>query len=237
MVEYIPTSAGLLLAGKRVIKDPASPDIFVVCHGFNSSMDLDFNHAISDDLPYNSFRFDFSGNGLSPGSTTMADYPKEVEELRFVVLYLKTQGFVVKGLIGHSKSATTVLIYNVKYGDIPLTVSISGQYYTQDDPIFIQVKLKELYQNGYIDLRLGGKPYRITLEAYEERLRLDIDALCKACKRDVIVIHGSSDEFTHVKDAYELIHALGPRHAGSHKFKTETTYLPIQGLNSCKLSG
>jgi alpha/beta superfamily hydrolase len=216
MVEHFTNSRGVVLAGRRTIKVADSHDIYVVCHGLARSMDSGFLPELSSQLPYNTFRFDFTGCGLSQGEFSFGEYSREVEDLRDVVAYLRDQGFSVKGVVGHSKGAAVVLMYNARYGDIPLTIRISGRFYMHEAPLGFQARMKDLYDNGFIDQQVDGRDYRYTLEAYLAKSAIDIEAVCRDCRSDVIVIHGERDRIIHVKDAYASITALGPKFAGSY---------------------
>jgi hypothetical protein len=74
----------------------------------------------SSDLPCNTFRFDFRGNGQSGGETGYGNYEEEAEDLQAVVQYLDTRfreshGPVI-GVLGHSKGASVVLIFSRRFG-------------------------------------------------------------------------------------------------------------------------
>jgi pimeloyl-ACP methyl ester carboxylesterase len=71
--------------------------LYVLCHGLKRSMDFDFLPELSAKLPYNTFRFDFTGNGLSQAEFSFGEYSRDVEDLRDAVTYLRSQGFTVKG--------------------------------------------------------------------------------------------------------------------------------------------
>jgi alpha/beta superfamily hydrolase len=209
MIEYFTNARGVVLAARKTIHDPSSPDIYVLCHGLTGSMDFDFFPELSARLPYNTFRFDFTGNGLSQGEFSFGEYSRDVEDLRDAVTYLRSQGLTVKGVAGHSKAAAIGLMYNQRYGDVPLTIAVSGRFYMQETPPYMQAQLKELFHHGFIVQHSRGRDYRFTLEAFLDKTRIDMQEVCRHCTADVIVIHGEQDRVIHVKDAYATVQALG----------------------------
>ena len=50
------------------------------------------------------------------------------EDIRAAVLYLRSQGRKVTGLLGHSKAGTGVILYAAAYDDIPRVVNVAGRY-------------------------------------------------------------------------------------------------------------
>ena len=50
------------------------------------------------------------------------------EDIRAAVLYLRSQGKKVTGLVGHSKGGTGVILYAAAYDDIPRVVNVAGRF-------------------------------------------------------------------------------------------------------------
>lgn len=44
------------------------------------------------------------------------------------MLYLRSQGKKVTGLVGHSKAGTGVILYAAAYDDIPRVVNVAGRF-------------------------------------------------------------------------------------------------------------
>mmetsp|Transcript_14142 Transcript_14142/g.26602 ORF Transcript_14142/g.26602 Transcript_14142/m.26602 type:complete len:250 (-) Transcript_14142:34-783(-) len=211
MVEHIINSQGYRLAGRRLILDPDSNEIFVICHGVFGSMDSEFIPSLAENLSHNSFRFDFAGEGLSEGEFIFGNITKQVDDLRVVVDYLRSQGFYVKGLIGHSKGANACLIYNSIYGGIDLTISISGEYYTQEISPFVMPRLEELKQKGFFEHQYLGRTYRYTIEDLKGKQNTDMQAVCQAFTGDAIIIHGDRDMLIRPSNAQAFASKLGAK--------------------------
>ena len=48
--------------------------------------------------------------------------------MRAAVLYLRSKGKKVTGLLGHSKGGTGVILYAAAYDDIPRVVNVAGRF-------------------------------------------------------------------------------------------------------------
>ncbi len=129
----IPNKQGLELAGilEEAGKGKGEEEVCILCHGFRSSKDSSTLSSLSKALVeagMSTFRFDFQGNGESQGEFAYGNYWREVEDLRAVIEYWKTQGRRVETIIGHSKGGNCVVLYASKYHDVPNIVNISGRF-------------------------------------------------------------------------------------------------------------
>ncbi|KAJ2508657.1 hypothetical protein IWW47_000496 [Coemansia sp. RSA 2052] len=112
--------------------------VFVICHGLLDTKYAPLFCALQRMLPFASVAFDFCGNGLSTGQTSYGNYYEEAEDIKSVVEYIDSgaldsqqQGRLrVIGIIGHSKGASSVLLFACKYPWLcpPLLVAISARY-------------------------------------------------------------------------------------------------------------
>ena len=59
------------------------------------------------------------------------NYSHEAEDIRAATMKMRSLGFRVIGLLGHSKAGTVVLLYSSKYADIPRVVNVSGRFEQQ----------------------------------------------------------------------------------------------------------
>ncbi|CAF1498322.1 unnamed protein product, partial [Rotaria sordida] len=113
--------------------------IVILCHGYLSNKNALFLPQLSRDISdlttnqFHSVRFDFHGCGESTGRDEWdyGGYENEAkDDLRSIVEYLrnKNEKYFIRGLIGHSRAGTTVLLYTLYYDDIPIVVNIAGRY-------------------------------------------------------------------------------------------------------------
>jgi pimeloyl-ACP methyl ester carboxylesterase len=174
---------------------------------------------------------------LFPG---YANYDEELDDLRSVVAYLRADaGRRVVCVLGHSKGATAVLLYAVRYGDVPLTVNIAGRYdYSRQTGAgwFKEEQLAELRERGQVVL---GNGYVIHEEDLRKRLRFDMSVMntIDPTRVRVLTIHGSADQTIPVEDAYSYGRLLGsePAHRlviiedGGHKFTESVASMDALG--------
>ncbi|KAJ1728559.1 hypothetical protein LPJ72_005411 [Coemansia sp. Benny D160-2] len=110
--------------------------VFVICHGLLDTKDTELFQSLQQHLAekaaVGSVAFDFRGNGRSTGVTGYGDYAREAEDIAKVVDHVRRRlGQRVVGVLGHSKGASSMLLYAVKYGAEcpPLVVSVSARFW------------------------------------------------------------------------------------------------------------
>ncbi|KAJ1991755.1 hypothetical protein EDC05_003252 [Coemansia umbellata] len=170
---YIPTADAQLHA--RLVLPAAPIGVFIVSHGLLDSKDSKLFAALQAMLAgesIGSLAFDFRGNGRSTGSTGYGNYLDEAEDLRRVVEHAAERHKVI-GLIGHSKGASSMLLFAAKYPYRcpPLVVSISARFFVGREPPrrWKPEQLEQLARDGRFMWRVhGSREYWIT----EEQLRL-----------------------------------------------------------------
>ncbi|BBN05237.1 uncharacterized protein MPTK1_3g11480 [Marchantia polymorpha subsp. ruderalis] len=203
-----------------VIDDTGSKELCVLCHGFRSSKKSTTLGVVASTLVtagFSSFRFDFSGNGESEGEFAYGNYWKEVEDLRAVIEYWRSQGREITAIIGHSKGGNVVLLYASKYGDVSTVVNVSGRFDLNIGQLerFGEAGMKTLEQEGFLDVKdkAGNVEYRVTLKSLEDRLSTDMDGASKAISKDcrVLTVHGSQDEIVKIENAHDFAKRI-PNH-------------------------
>jgi len=207
---------------------PAQGGVTVVCHGFRNTKDSFTPRVVADHVVRsgrNVVRFDFSGNGDSGGTFEFGNYAKEVEDLRAVIECLRSEmGYSVDAIVGHSKGANVVLLYAVKYNDVPKVVNISGRFDMTRGVVerFGEVGMTKIKTEGRLEQADRMGKYFITNESLAERMRTDM-SMARSIKAHVLTIHGDQDEVIPVEDAHKY-HELG---ICSHQLKVVT------GANHC----
>jgi pimeloyl-ACP methyl ester carboxylesterase len=213
---------------------PSSPLVVVICHGLmchkNSDILLQLAESISKS--FNVFRFDFASSGASAseseGQFSFAAYEDDVSDLSAAVEFLKTQTRLdLHALVGHSKGSNVVLLYaTANPENIPRVLGISGRrnmnVINQSYPLS-EFEQSELTNKGEIMWR--GK-WRMTLEAYQARERIDMSIVSNIRSR-VIIIHGSNDRVIPFADAEELLKIIPNSElhvipGASHFFETDS---------------
>lgn len=207
----IPNKYGEKLVG--VLEGAGSKKLVILCHGLQSSKEETLILNLAAGLTgqgFSIFRFDFSGNGESEGEFQFGNYRKEADDLHAVVLYLSGRQYEISAIVGHSKGATSVLLYSSTYNDVFTFISASGRF-ALDRGIenWLGEGFKEIIEkDGFIDVkdRTGKVKFRVTKESLMERLSIDIRSECLSISKDCrfLIVHGTSDEAIPVEDAFEL---------------------------------
>ncbi|KAI4335290.1 hypothetical protein L6164_013951 [Bauhinia variegata] len=200
-----------------IFHEAGTMEIVILCHGLKSSKEdkVMVNVATAlENAGISSFRFDFTGNGESEGSSQFADYWREVEDLHAVSQHFREANRKISAIIGHSKGAGVVLLYASKYDDVKTVVNLSGRY---DLKRGLEERLGEdfmerIRKNGFIEVKnsSGIVDFRLTEESLVERLTINMHEACLQIDKDcrVLTVHGSADEGIPVRDAFEFAKIL-----------------------------
>lgn len=207
--------------------NPGSP-LTILCHGLANSKNSPLLRALAtglvQKLPYTHavLRFDFSGNGGSEGDFMFGNYLQEAEDLRAVVSHVRNVlRLNVVCILGHSKGATSVLLYASKYKDIPCIVNLAGRW-------DMSRGVKERFGEDVIrDLEAGkthtihttrwdgdGKKVpldlTISLAQVQKRMETDISGAAKGLPNDVFVLtlHGGKDPIIPAEDGVAIHNAV-----------------------------
>ncbi|KAJ2021933.1 hypothetical protein GGI06_002041 [Coemansia sp. S85] len=140
---YIPAGnarlhARLVIPSSALEKPVGESDygVFVICHGLLDTKYAPLFCALQRFLPFASVAFDFRGNGLSTGQTSYGNYYEEAEDIKDVIEFINSGAlsshgrFRVAGIVGHSKGASSVLLFACKYPRLcpSLLITISARY-------------------------------------------------------------------------------------------------------------
>jgi len=133
----------------------------ILCHGLLSGKEHPLMNNIANGLTnyFSICQMDFRGNGSSGGDTAYGNYYDEADDIREVVVHLRKMGKNVTTLLGHSKAGSVVLLYAVKYGDVPQIINVSGRFDLSTMPSnrFTPAQNKLLKEKGEFIWMLYGK--------------------------------------------------------------------------------
>ncbi|KAJ1968233.1 hypothetical protein IWQ62_001370 [Dispira parvispora] len=211
----IPTSDNHSLGATVITKTIAEEnhhgsEIMVICHGLLNSRYSRVVRSLGVSLPYNACIFDFRGNGNSTGSTRYGNIMEEMEDLRFVIEYLRnTLKFTVKVILGHSKGAAVAFQYMAKYNDVPYLVDVAGRFDMSQSPMlrFTEEQTQLLKTKGEFEwLKYGldqNRSYIIRQRDLDERDRIDMSVVRNIDfnRVQVLLVHGDQDEVVPVTEA------------------------------------
>ena len=190
-----------------------SDKLAIVCIGRVCTKDEHFYPELCKSLSkngFNTFRFDFSGNGESEGKFEDSTASKDIQDIKSVVGYFKNI-YEISCVIGHSQGSVEVLLYQARYGLARSVVDIAG-YSDQRDATtkkYSKDKIKELNKNGSIELKAWGKSFNLYKKYFRDRLKYgDIRSQARKIKEPILVIHGTEDTDVPFKNGILMKKAL-----------------------------
>ncbi|CAG9328990.1 unnamed protein product [Blepharisma stoltei] len=201
---------GLKLAYKFSIKNPEDKRIYIVCQFAFFDMDFLIYSFFSQNLEVNTFRFDFPGNGKSDGEFTFAGHVSQAGDIDDAVKFLVSRGYIVEGIIGHSKSATVSIIYSALYGEVNTIFAIAPNFLNGLLPAFMAQHDAIISSNGEIVRYAFG----CTREMAQEILKIDMKYYCQRARGNIYILHGYDDEIIAYSNSLEFVKELRGRCKG-----------------------
>ncbi|EFC45676.1 predicted protein, partial [Naegleria gruberi] len=184
--------------------------ILILCHGLACHKNYLIFPKLFDEH-FDTFRFDFSGNGESEGEFSYSNYYKEVEDLHSIVMYLKdTLKYEQISLCGHSKGGNVVLLYSNKYPQYVqngIVVNLCGRFDMSNTPInrFTESEREELAKSGRFLWKTFTIELYVTKQALEERGKVDTKIqLQENYPLRVYSIHGDRDSMIPFSDSQQF---------------------------------
>ena len=190
------------------VDDQNREHVVILCHGYLSNKNAVFLPQLSRDISdsathqFHSVRFDFHGCGESTGREDWdyGGYEDEAkDDLRSVVEHLRSakEKYFVRGLVGHSRAGTTVLLYATYYDDVPLIVNIAGRYRLElgITERFSAAQLDELARTNCITIHTADDgDFLITKQGIERRKNLDVSQIGSIRRARVLHVWGDRDD-------------------------------------------
>ncbi|CAG9328987.1 unnamed protein product [Blepharisma stoltei] len=201
---------GLKLAYKFSIKNPEDKRIYIVLQSVFFDMDFLIYSFFSQNLEVNTFRFDFPGNGKSDGEFTYAGHISEAGDIDDVVKFLVSRGYIVEGIIGHSKSASVSIIYSALYGEVKTIIAIAPVFFKGLIPDYMAQRDAIINSNGEV-LRYA---FGCTRKMIQEILKIDMKYYCQRARNNIYILQGYDDENIEYSDSLEFVKELGGRCKG-----------------------
>jgi len=153
-----------------------------------------------------SMRFDFAGNGQSPGKLQEQTYTRMLIQVRAVVDHLQSRGFKRIGIAGHSLGAMLSLLYAGSDERIKSVAFISGSSEaSRVRAVFPPEVVREAEEKGDSLATIYGKELRLTRDFILDTERYNVGLAVSSLKRPILIIHGSSDEvipFYHARQLF-----------------------------------
>ena len=206
----IVTKDGFAISYVLDINYPRLNQLLLIVHGTMCTKDDRLYREISRGVRSNTLSFDLPGSGRSEGNFSIANYENEVAAIRDVVVWAGEMGFEVVGLIGHSKGANEVLIYDSKFAGMKLIVALAPRFdMKQIGPNMVSLFNKAV-EEGEVFYELNNKRFRIDRDSVHEKLGLDMDLICQKVTGNILLVHGTSDEIIPHQDSLNIFEIINP---------------------------
>ena len=186
-----------------------SKEIYILCHRNGSSIDCSIYPLLGKNLSVNIFGFDFPGHGKSQGTYNYAGFLQQAKDLQSAYLFLKAQGFQVKGVIAHSKAANVAIIHNAAFGTIPNVIAVAPRYFMGEFPALFLPKYRKIARKGKAKVQTAKGKETVTMDMLKERMSVDMKCYCQKCSGNLFIVHGREDDNCPVTDAHMFVQALG----------------------------
>lgn len=203
--------------------------IAVILHGAMGHKDYLFQKRLAQQLPIDSFRFDFRGCHETPGNWRMGGLADDVVDLQVVVDHLtKELGYEIDMLVGHSRGSL-ICFYWLSTAPEAKTVTkfvnVSGRYRMEK---ILETK-PPFNEDGYYELKatVARKPF--TTRVYQEDVHNFATWRSSRVTGDfppwvhVLTVHGMQDKTVPVYDALIYASTLSGRKPGTFAYHLSET--------------
>lgn len=146
-------------------------------------------------------RFDFTGLGSSEGDFGNTGFTSNVEDLVAAAAHMSQTLAAPKLLVGHSLGGAAVLAAAEHIPSVRAITTIGAPH----DPSHVlhqfEEHLPEIERNGYADVQLVGRPFRISHGFVRDIAARQLDERIGALKRALLVIHAPRDATVSIDNA------------------------------------
>ncbi|KAF9648272.1 ectomycorrhiza-regulated esterase [Thelephora ganbajun] len=208
--------------------DTRGRPIALLLHGSLGHKDYIYQKRLGQQLPIDSFRFDFRGGHETPGEFAHGNFNSDIVDVDVVVKHLKSKyGYVVTTIVSHSKASKVAMRYLCTHeedaADVRCYVNVAGRYRMRVNHEKLYPGLDKSFETlGYHELQatIAGEPrtLRIYPHHVEEFCSWDTSIVWDKFPHHihVLTIHGIMDTRIPVYDAVLYSRALGNRSPGTH---------------------
>lgn len=194
-------------------------DLVIVCHGFNEDKDkdliIDFCVALNNE-GFNSFRFDFSGNGESEGSFENSCFTKEADDLNSVIDFFSKRNYRIKSVVGYSTAGTVTILQVARDERIQSIIVVAPRIYPSKSTMAKKIEkkynktLSEIIKDPKIKYpittQFRNRKRSFSRQYVEEIAFLDVIVYLKQIKVPILMLHGNKDQIVNIgetKNAFQ----------------------------------
>jgi pimeloyl-ACP methyl ester carboxylesterase len=202
-----------------VLETPKSKTdrMVVLCHGFLSNKNSTTNKVLTSLLTARgiaTFRFDFMGQGESPGPFEQITVGAAVEQALAALDLVKGKGFGRLGMIGSSFGGLVAILAAAQRRDL---TALGLKCPVPDFPEMLRLEFGKDGQDGIAEWRRtgtipnvtgGAGRIRLSYQFFEECLGHNGYDAAKAITAPTLILQGDCDEFVPLHQSQRLFEAL-----------------------------
>ncbi|MCK8462602.1 bifunctional alpha/beta hydrolase/OsmC family protein [Aliiroseovarius sp. S1339] len=152
-------------------------------------------------------RFDFTGLGHSDGEFENTHFSSNVDDIVLAAKALSDRGMSPSLLIGHSLGGAAIIKAASLLPDTKAVVTIGAPA----DPAHVVDNFREavprIRAEGSAEVRLGGRPFRVSHEFIKDVEASDLDTVLGTLKPSLLVLHAPRDEVVSIDNAARIFMA------------------------------
>lgn len=152
-------------------------------------------------------RFDFTGLGHSEGEFENTHFSSNVDDILLAAQALSDRDMPPSLLIGHSLGGAAILKAASRLPDTKGVVTIGAPA----DPAHVIETFREalprIRAEGSAEVRLGGRPYRVSDAFLEDVKSSDLETILGKLKPALLVLHAPRDEVVSIDNAARIFMA------------------------------
>jgi putative redox protein len=188
----------------------------IFAHCFTCSKDLHAARRIAARLASMGIavlRFDFTGLGHSGGEFANTTFTSNVDDLVAAAEYLEGRGMAPDLLIGHSLGGAAVLRAAARLPSVKAVATIGAPFDPEHVTHNFGDALEKIRADGSAEVRLGGRPFRISRAFVEDVAAEKLAPAIAGLKRALLILHAPRDEVVGIDNATRIF--MAARHPKS----------------------
>ena len=203
-------TAGEKLAARLDMPPDGVPVAFALfAHCFTCSKDLRAVSTLSKALTREGIavlRFDFTGLGASDGDFSESNFSSNISDIVAAAEWLSANHSGPQILVGHSLGGSAVLHAASEITTVRAIATIGAPF----APSHVEKLLgnrSEITENGFADVHIGGRPFRVREQFLNDLDRIDCAAVIATLGKALLVMHSPVDSIVGVDNAAMIFKA------------------------------
>jgi alpha/beta superfamily hydrolase len=202
---------GQILTGRLDrAEDGPSDTVALFAHCFTCTKNLKAIANISKALVHEGItvlRFDFTGLGESEGDFEETNFTSNTEDLIAASRYLGEAYRPPKLLIGHSLGGAAVLQAAGSIESSRAVATIAAPCEPGHLKELLKVDDETLRSKGEVEINIGGRPFRMKKQFFDDLDRRGMDFKIHNLKRALLILHSPADSIVSIDNAAHIFQA------------------------------